>query len=208
MAMRMRTRWLGFLLTVCSVMFLSPGQAGADVIVSLPDLTAQTPVTSMVMGFDVPVSVGSVAEEFVSLGYLASIAIVPQAGATGSVTFASATVASAGALLAAPDSKVFDGDSKIRVQDVVAASAPVVAGDMSLFMLNLTIAPGTVGTFNLEFFDDPTQGDTQIFDELGLPRAGVMFQNGAVTLLPVPEPASLAVLTVAMLWLMRRRRVT
>jgi len=208
MAMGMRAKWLGSLLTVCAAMLLSPGQAGAEVIVSLPETTAQTPANLMMMGFDVPVSVGTVAEEFVSLGYLVSIAIVPQAGTTGSVEFVPASVAGTAPLLANPDSLVFDGGSKIRVQDVVAGSAPVVAGDMSLFMLNLAIAPGTVGTFNLEFFDDTTQGDTQIFDDQGLTRAGVTFQNGSVTLLVVPEPASLTLLAIALPWLMRRRSRT
>jgi hypothetical protein len=70
-----------------------------------------------------------------------------------------------------------------------------------LFRINYQVAPGTLGVFNLDF----TQALSNIFDSNNQPVDAV-FHGGTITVVAVPEPASLTILGVAGALLLKRRR--
>ena len=89
--------------------------------------------------------------------------------------------------------------------EVQQAAGSIDNGD-GLFRILLQAAPGTTGTFQIDFFQsDSSPFDTKLYADANLNEVpGVTFIGGTVTF--VPEPAAMSLLVLGLPLLARRRR--
>lgn len=155
--------------------------------------------------------------------YQVSVRVVPESGATGTITLTAAQPANplfAGAGQGPLASYILDasnGNTYFVSSDSPQSggTAPLGATPVDLFDLSYTALPNTLGTFDLQFFVSPTDslgsylgGAFDMGSFSNPPIAGTSFTGGSVTVGPVPEPASMAALAGvgAVACLSRRRR--
>ena len=111
-----------------------------------------------------------------------------------------------------PTSPVLSGDpsfstsgSLYLISEVQQSAGSIDDGD-GLFRILLQAAPGTSGTFQINFFQDESSPfDTKLYSNANLNEVpGVTFNGGTVSF--VPEPAALSVIVCALPLFARRRR--
>jgi len=179
--------------------------AHADILVPLPTVEVPASDSVQVMSFDVPIVITSPDSAFDSFGYGVRFRVEPQAGATGSVTIAGGGAASVNAAFGDADISFSTqaGGLEAFVQAFNVSAQNLTTGE-GLFQLDLAIASGTLGSFDLVFFDVPGE-PTSIFNNSGGVVAGVTFEDGNIVVTPEPASAALLALASSLLLLQRRR---
>lgn len=178
--------------------------ARATIMVPLPVVEVPASESVQNVSFDVPIVITSPDTAFDSFGYGIRFRVVPQGGATGSVTITGGSAASSNPAFSAGDISFTTqaGGLEAFVQAFNNTAQNLSTGE-GLFSFDLSIAAGTLGDFVLEFFDAPGE-PTSIFDDAPAIKAGVTFVEGEVAV--TPEPGSMALLTAGVLLLGLRRR--
>jgi hypothetical protein len=143
------------------------------------------------------------------------VQIIPDAGATGTVTFNTAAAPPSGYVFAAGAGVVtqkLSGDTILRANDFdnAAAGTVVPVAGANLLQVNFTTSAAASGTFGI--FASPGNTNTLWTDAvpatrtfLNVPLAGGNVRIGEVTITPVPEPGGLALLAVGGAGLVARR---
>ena len=193
------------IVTLCGAGFVCGPAHGALLDVQIPNVVVMTDGASPIAESLIVDLIGTGTEQMG--GYTFSIDVVPQGGATGSVSLTGASDV-AGQLI---DSSNFNYAPPVPpitffsiVSDRVdSTTVSAVTGD--LFELDFLVAAGTDGTFDLNFlFNPPTFPGSEVDDGLGLPIS-TDFMNGSITV-RVPEPATALVFVGAVSILLIRRR--
>ena len=190
------------IVTVCATACLPDTACAAVLQVVAPNVVVMADATGPVTGSLIVGLTGTGAEQMGA--YTFSVAVVPQGGATGSVSLLGARDI-AGQLIDSSNFSFAPAGAFAIVADrtdLGAGTVPAATGD--LFELDFLAGPGTFAVYDLEFlFNPPTPPGSEVQDGAGLPIAAD-FTNGSITVM-VPEPGWW-VLVMSVVGISTRRR--
>lgn len=171
----------------------------ADVVLNVQPVTVNSPVSGTDIFTDVVLKLtnGTTAPSIVT--FTSAVKLTSTGGTGASIVAAEyngGPFPSGGAFSMADVGEVFFGND-------TGSATPVMVDDGSvLFKVKLHLDAGAVGTYSMDIDPEWTELAANAIDMIAFVPA-----SGTLTINPVPEPASLGLLGIAGLGLLRRRRM-
>jgi hypothetical protein len=183
---------------VACLLFVLPGLAGADIVWNVPSEAISN--SSSTGSFTVTATFSG---SYDVSGYGIDLRLTPESGATG-LSFNGASEATSNYVFTVPrvhyGSSISNG-TRIYGEDYVSTGTETIAGGTkNLITVNLTVAPGAHGVYDVTF----NSAFTGFNDELGDPFAGQTFGSGTITV--TPEPMTICLFAIGGLGALARLR--
>lgn len=170
-------------------------------------LTAQaSPVVtagSVSAGAPIKVSVADAGPGTSLFGYTLSFQIVPEPGATGTVSITGATALGPMSQLFFASGSQNPPEGAVYVVTNADFAGLTVTSPIDLFSLAYSISPGATGVFDVNFFVGANAYKSVLLDGNGTAFPGVSLVAGTIA---IPEPTACLGMTAALGLLCRRRR--